>query len=137
MRRITRSRAICSVVALGLFCWNFPAFAQEGSSIGYPSVAAALEALRSDPTATESTDRGWILFQRGRLEFWSFTPEGHPAHPSAAKRTGYQAGGGWHVVTKLLCQSTKASCDALREEYRQLDERMKKDIQRRHGGTGS
>jgi hypothetical protein len=129
-------RDLTSAIALVLVLSATPVRAEErSSSIGYASVEDALAALRADPTATESAWDGWALFVRsdGR-EFWSFTPESHPAHPSAAKRTAYQDdNGAWHVDTRMLCQSTKASCDALMEEYRQLDERMKVNIQRRHG----
>jgi hypothetical protein len=130
-----RSRAIGAAAALGLFCWTFPALAQEVGAIGYATVAEALDALRADPTATERTERGWIVIERaGDLEIWSFTPQGHPAHPSAAKRTAYQsADGGWHVITNLLCGSTKANCDALMEQYRQLDAQMKERIRRERG----
>jgi hypothetical protein len=130
-----RCRLIAAAVALNLTCWTWPASAEEPSAIGYSSVAAALKALRADPTATESTQRGWTVFVRaGSYEIWSFTPADHPAHPSAAKRTMYQSdNGGWHVVTQMLCQSTKASCDALKEEYRQLDEQMKERIRRERG----
>lgn len=96
-------------------------------------MAAALKALRADPTATEKTERGWTVIERG-WEIWSFTPAGHPAHPSAAKRTMYQdANGDWRVVTRMLCQSAKASCDALMQEYQQLDEQMKERIRRERG----
>jgi hypothetical protein len=33
----------------------------------------------------------------------------------------------------MLCQSTKASCDALMQEYQQLDEQMKERIRRERG----
>ena len=130
-----RFQAIVATAALSLFCSACSASTDEPSAIGYPSVAAALEALRADPTAKKRTERGWTVVERaGDLEIWSFTPAGHPAHPSAAKRTMYQdANGSWHVVTRMLCQSTKSSCDTLMEQYRQLDEQMKEDIQRWRG----
>jgi len=137
MMQVARSRTLRAALVIGLLAWVPQVLAEEKSSIGYPSVAAALKALRDDPTATESTERGWTIFVRASdFEIWSFTPESHPAHPSAAKRTAYQADGGWRVSTQLLCQSTKASCDALMEAYRQLDERMKEDI-RKNRGSGT
>src|SRR5690606_31357248 len=91
------------------------------------------KALRADPTATEKTERGWTIIERG-WEIWSFTPADHPAHTSAAKRTMYQdTNGGWRVVTRVLGQSTKASCDALMQEYEQFDEQMKERIRRERG----
>jgi hypothetical protein len=130
-----RSKAFAAAAALSLSCLASPASAEEPSAIGYPSVAAALEALRADPMAVESSQDGWTLFSRaGDLELWSFTPVDHPAHPSAAKRTAYQDGNGaWHVVTRLLCGSTKTACDKLMTEYEQLDAQLKVHIQRKHG----
>ncbi|MEQ8357240.1 MAG: hypothetical protein RH942_17025 [Kiloniellaceae bacterium] len=133
---VSAKRILPKFLALAPVFWTAPALAEEAKSpIGYASVAEALEALRSDPTATESTQQGWILFVRAQgLEFWSFTPESHPAHPSAAKRTAHKdLKGGWAVETRLLCQADKASCDALAEDYRQLDARMKANIRKRHG----
>jgi hypothetical protein len=107
-----RSSPIGAAVALALLCWSSYASPEEVSSIGYATVAEALEALRADPTATVRTERGWTVFERAdALEIWSFTPNGQPAHPSAAKRTLYQSeNGGWYVVTRMLCQSSKPSC---------------------------
>src|SRR5688572_23641582 len=114
-----RCRGIVAAGVLSLSCWTWSASAEEPSAIGYPSVAAALKALRADPTATEKTERGWTIIERG-WEIWSFAPADHPAHTSAAKRTMYQdTNGGWRVVTRVLGQSTKASCDALMQEYEQ------------------
>lgn len=128
-------RAITAAAVFSLFCGSSLAWAENGSSIGYPTVAAALEALRADPTATESTPHGWTVFERaGGLEIWSFTPKGHPAHPSMAKRTAYQdANGDWRISTALRCGATKADCDALMAQYRQLDAQMREDIRKERG----
>lgn len=130
------ARALRYLFAVVLCCCGAVAQAQQQpSAIGYSSVAEALAALRADPAATESQQDGWTLFARKKgLELWSFTPDDHPAHPSAAKRTAYQDdSGGWRVETRLLCQSTKASCDALMEQYQHLDARMKDRIRKEHG----
>ena len=132
-------RVIVKLLALASILMIGPALAQEDpNSIGYASVKEALQALRSDPTAKESTQQGWVLFARSQgMELWSFTPEHHPAYPSAAKRTAHQgANGEWYVETRLLCQADKASCDALMEGYRELDARMRENI-RKHRGSGS
>ena len=101
------------------------------SAIGFTSVAAALEALRADPDAREShqiSQQGaWIIVERhknGRFELWTFTTDGHPAHPTAVRRTPYQKDGAWYITMSALCQSDKASCDTLMEQFQQLNEDM-------------
>jgi hypothetical protein len=127
------------ILSLSLVCWPLAASAQESGSIGYATVADALQSLRADPTAVESNYDGWTVFAReGGMEIWSFTPGNHPAHPSAAKRTAYRADNGdWHVATRLLCGATKTACDALMAEYLLLDEQMKERISRDRGMVGN
>lgn len=128
-------RTIAAVTVLSVSWWIVSASAEDQPAIGYASVAAALQALRADPTATERSQQGWTVFEKARgLEFWTFTPESHPAYPSAARRIGYQdESGAWRVETRILCEAPKAHCDALMEEYRQLDAQMRENIRRRHG----
>jgi hypothetical protein len=86
----------------------------SASSIGYPTVAAALADLHSKPEVKFSTQNGWTIAEdRDHFSFWSFPPEGDPAYPSAVKRTTVQTGAGIHLEMKVLCQSTQAACDRL------------------------
>lgn len=64
--------------------------APEAEGIGFPTVAAALEALRGRPDVSIRDNAGWIIVGVDTPEersIWSFTPSGHPAHPAAVKRT--------------------------------------------------
>ncbi len=112
-----------SVVATGLL-W-LSASAAEPSSIGYATVAAALEALRKDPQAHFSTQDGWTVVsatENGNPVIWSFTPESHPAHPAAVKRTAvHEKGGAWSMEMAVLCGGPKSACDKLVEDFRALN----------------
>jgi hypothetical protein len=108
----------------------------EDSDIGYPSPAAALAALKKNPDAQFSVMDGWTIVstkENGNLVMWSFTPDGHPAHPAAVKRTMTRKDGAWYLDMKVLCGGTKAHCDKLVEDFKQLNERMTQYIREHHG----
>jgi hypothetical protein len=101
------------------------AFAQEGRGIGYPTVAAALDALRARSDVKISVRGGWtVVDDRPANTFWSFTPPNHPAHPAAVKRTIVPRDGGIYVDMTALCQASKVACDKLITEFKELNERM-------------
>jgi hypothetical protein len=104
----------------------------DTSAIGYPTVAAALEALRAKRGVKISTQAGWTVIEDPTegIVVWSFTPSGHYAHPSVSKRTMLQRNGDWHVETRVLCGSQKPACDKLMVEYAELDARMREAIAR-------
>lgn len=112
------------------------AFAQEDlqpddaysrqTAIGYPSVEEALQALRAKPGVTIVTrPDGWIIATEPKVYAqWSFTPEGHYAHPAVMRRLVQQRPGDEvYVETSALCESSKVSCDRLMAEFRALDGR--------------
>ena len=105
----------------------------QPSSIGYPTVAAALEALRSQSGSTVSLQGGWskssVSHQSRPL--WSFTPANHPAHPAAVKRKIVERDGVVGVHMTALCQAEKAACNRLIEEFQQLNDRIREQSQRR------
>src|SRR6266853_4246279 len=99
------------------------AFAEEGRGIGFPTVAAALEALRGRNDVKISIQGGWIIVEdRSTNTFWSFTPPNHPAHPAAVKRTIVSREGGIAIEMTALCQAGKAACDKLIAEFKDLNE---------------
>ena len=96
------------------------------SSIGYPSVAAALADLRSKPEVKFSVQNGWTIAEdSSHFSLWSFPPEGDPAYPSAVKRTAVQTSMGVNMDMKILCQSTQAACDKLVADFNASNERMR------------
>jgi hypothetical protein len=95
--------------------------AAEPSSIGYPSVAAALSALTRDPAAHFETQGGWTIVttvENGNHVVWSFVPRGHPAYPAAVKRTVVEENGVAMKMSVLCSGHDKAACDKLVEEFK-------------------
>lgn len=111
-----------------------PAVAQQsnsGSGIGYPSVAAALDALKARNGVKISVQGGWtIVDDPSEKALWSFAPSDHPAFPAAVKRSTVERDGGVFIDMRALCQATKLACDKLMAEFQELNERMRRDLQR-------
>lgn len=121
--------ATCWLAAIGA------AEAQQsnsGSGIGYASVAAALEALKARADVRISVQGGWtIVNDPADNALWSFTPPDHPAHPAAVKRSTVQRDGAVFIDMRALCQAEKLACDKLMAEFRELNDKIRADIQRR------
>ncbi len=106
------------------------AAAADGGGVGYPTVAAALEALKSTSGATMSVQGGWtIVNDSASNAIWSFTPPDHPAYPAVVRRGLVQRDGGIHMEMTALCQASKAACGQLMEEFKQLNARMAQSMQ--------
>ena len=100
--------------------------------IGYPTVSAALEALRARTDVAISSQGGWtIATDSSRKTFWSFTPPGHPAHPTAVKRTVVEKDGAIFIEMGVLCQSERVACDKLMSEFQALNDTIRESTQRR------
>jgi hypothetical protein len=107
----------------------------DESTIGYPTVDAALDALHKDPHAQFSTRDGWTIVateENGNHVLWSFTPKGHAAYPAAVKRTVLENKGAISLDMKVLCFGTQAACDKLVDQFKELNERIKQSMQH-HG----
>ena len=103
--------------------------ASQESSVGYPSVAAALANLKSVPGNEVSVQDGWtIINDSNHLTVWSFTPVGHPAYPAVVRRITVERNGAWYVETAALCQAEKKPCDELIAQFKKLNEEMRKYI---------
>jgi hypothetical protein len=97
------------------------------AAIDYESVAAVLAALRTDSAAQFESQAGWIVVassERGNPVLWSFTPEGHPAHPAVVKRTALEKKGAGFVELATLCQGPEPECVALLEEFKQVNQQI-------------
>jgi hypothetical protein len=64
------------------------------------------------------------------LSLWSFVPEGHPAYPAAVDRKVVQQENDLFIQMSVLCEASKAACDALVTEVTGLNERLHKDLAR-------
>jgi hypothetical protein len=99
------------------------------STVGYPTVAAALDGLRADAKVKFGSQAGWaVAIDDADKTIWSFAPAGDPSYPSVVKRQIVPAGGGVAVQMTVLCQSTKQACDNLVREFEQLNDRMKASL---------
>ena len=129
--------AIALFIIMLLTCVSVSAQEQPGS-IGYRTVADAHVALRKDPNAKFSTQEGWVIVDvrsGPNSGLWSFTPNTHPAHPAVIKRTPIEVGGSIFLNMQVHCEAAKRACDHLVEEFKQLNEQMKRDIQNSHKGS--
>ena len=98
-------------------------------SFEYPTVAAALSALRARTNLVIREENGWLGFQDDvTMTIWTFTPRNHLAYPSVVKQTIVQKGD--DVVLELtgLCEATKIECEKLMAEYRANVERIRSSV---------
>jgi hypothetical protein len=104
---------------------NQPLPEADKPTIGYPSVAAALAALKARPDVTFSTQGGWtIATEASSATLWSFPPAGHPAYPSAVKRQIENRSDGAYVNMSVQCEASKSACDDLVRSFQQLNKQM-------------
>lgn len=105
----------------------------EARKFGYPSVEAALAALKARADVHITERGGWtIVDDKPNHAIWSFTPPGHPAHPAAVKRVIAQdANGNVSIVMTGLCQAEKAACDKLMADFQALNDRIRQTMQAR------
>jgi hypothetical protein len=97
----------------------------EPADLGYATVGATLEALRSDSSAQFREQRGWTVVasrERDAPVEWFFTPEGHPAHPAVVKRTATERDGVGMIDLAALCHAEQSACDRLLDDFRQQHE---------------
>lgn len=132
-RTITRTQSSAHLEAAwreaASACPNFdpgvqPLPESETGSIGYPTVAAAMSALRDRQGVRFRTENGWTIAEdTPNMTLWSFAPEGHNAYPAAVKRQIVSTPGGTSLAMSILCESAKVPCDALVREFEQLNQR--------------
>jgi hypothetical protein len=91
----------------------------------YPSVAAALDSMRTKSGVKVEIQSGWtIAHDEANMTVWSFTPPNHPAYPTALRRTVVEQDGGFVVKSDAMCEAAKPACDRLMVEVQELDKRM-------------
>lgn len=110
-------------------------FAQS-QGVGFNSVAAALAALRAKPSASVSVQGGWTIIQDSQTQsLWSFTPEGHPAHPAVVKRATVSKDGAIYIQMTALCEATKSACDKLMQEFAELNKSIAASMKKQSAST--
>ncbi len=92
------------------------------TAIEYPSVEAALKALRARPGIVFTTERGWLIAtDEADYTIWSFAPPEYPAYPAMVKRHVAPQGSGSSVVMSVHCEAAKAACDDLVRTFAQMN----------------
>ena len=104
-------------------------------SLGYKSVAEALEAVKAKPSVNVNITKpdSWVIATEAEpFVQWSFAPSGHYAYPAVVRRTLKQsANGDLSLEMTALCQAEKEPCDRLMAEFEQLNERMRQAVRAR------
>lgn len=97
----------------------------SGSTIGYPTPAAALDDLKRRPGVVITTQAGWtVANDKAAQTLWSFPPLGYPAYPAVVKRQLVQQGGAFFVKMAVLCNGSKQACDDLVRSFQALNAQM-------------
>jgi hypothetical protein len=103
---------------------------EPASTIGYPSVAAALSALQAREDVNISVEDGWtIITEPGGLTIWSFSPPDQPAYPAVARRVFHQEAGAWFIKMDVRCEAEKEACDQLQRDFEALNENMREAME--------
>jgi hypothetical protein len=124
-------RAILALT-LAISLLSVVARAETSSDLGYSTVASALTGLQKKDGVRVSRQGGWtVIDDRAALTLWSFTPEGHPAHPAVIQRTIVEDQGNLFVQMHVLCEATKPACDNLVADFGKLNQQMTEDLRRR------
>lgn len=98
------------------------AVAASVNGIGYPTVSAALEALKARADVALTVQDGWtIADDKANGTLWSFTNEGHAAHPAVVRRAVVNVDGQPAIRMNTLCQGPREACDALADEFRRVN----------------
>lgn len=110
------------------------ACAQSSNSIGYPTVGAALAALRARTDLDITVQGAWtIVTDVGAKTIWSFAPPGHAAYPTAVKRVVVEREGRVVVEMSALCEARKLACDGVMAEFKAMQEGLASDAAGNNG----
>jgi len=114
--------AAAAVLLAGACATGYQPDPVEAGRIGYPTVEAALAAVRARPGVTESQKDGWTVIEdKAHFETWNFSPAGHPAHPAVVKRTVLGGVGGTRTQTAAMCGGGQTECDKLVAQFQAGD----------------
>jgi hypothetical protein len=95
----------------------------------YATAAQALKGLRAKPGIKVSMQSGWTVIEdRSTFSVWSFPPASHRAYPTAIQRKVVQEGSNIFIKMNVLCEAPKPDCDAVVAEFRELNGRVRDDL---------
>ena len=127
----------------GLFCFALLFSAnnavadglQSEKGVGFETVADALAFLKTKPSVSFTVTKpdGWIIANDSSpFSVWSFTPEGHYAYPAVVKRELKQnEKGNVQIEMTALCQAEKEPCDKLISEFKEMNNKSAKNVQKK------
>lgn len=122
--RTSALAAVTAALLAGACATGYQPDPGEASRIGYPTVDAALAAVRARPGVTESQKDGWTVIEdKARYETWLFSPAGHPAHPAVVKRTLLGGVAGTRTQTAALCGGGQTECDKVVAQFQAADKK--------------
>jgi hypothetical protein len=130
----TREGTMIRVVCILLCAFAAGAVAQVAvpNNTGYPTVAAALEALKAKAGTRISVSKSWTTIEDMDGEdvvLWSFTVATHAAHPSLVKRTLRKKEDGYYIDMNVLCEANDAAaCAGLVRSFQALNEQVKRSL---------
>jgi hypothetical protein len=125
------------IFAVALSLLAFPAAAASlketkfdsmcGREVSSPEAGQA--ALRQDNIPVAEDNPQYIAYSDQKtLTIWTFTKPGNKAHPAAVCRQITQTPGGVNIAMQVMCGAEKEPCDAMVEEFKALNEKMKQGI---------
>ena len=101
---------------------NAPLPEASQSTVGYESVAEALEALRSQRGIVFTTEEGWLIAtDEAAFTIWSFAPQDYRAYPAVVKRQVVARGSGSSIHMNILCEASKMACDDLVRDFAEMN----------------
>lgn len=104
-------------------------------SIEYKSVESARAALLQKPEVDARVEHGWLIVtDRLANTIWTFTEEKQNAHPALVKRVVVEESGEIYIKMNVLCEADKSACDRLVEQFRALNEEIKRALQEKAVG---
>jgi hypothetical protein len=117
------SRCLRTAVALSVALASAPAalgqlLAEGPNTIGYPTVADALEALRLNRGIVYTIENGWLVAtDEAACTIWSFAP----AYPAVVKRQVIPRGKASVIEMNVLCEASRPACDALIRTFAEMN----------------
>lgn len=132
-----RPVAAATLVLASLLAAAEPALADGAAApvpqrleFGYPSPEAALADLRQRQGVVVFERNGWtVADDKPNRTWWSFTPEGHPAHPSGVKRVIVQApNGDVSIAMSAKCGARDEACEALLVEFHLMNDQLRQRL---------
>ncbi len=111
---------------------------RSSNGIDFETVEQVFEAMEANPDAARTDYEGWVIYNianGGSYTLWSLTPIDHPANPTAIRRDVVSRDGIVNITMSALCQAEKQACDALIDEFREINKGIKQRMEGQAQGS--